>query len=110
MEINSYNPYINKKSLEIKEDFYKNLDRKKAKKAAEGMEAEFLKIMLKAMKKTVPENDQIKAPGKDIMNEFMLERFAEHMASTSPMGLTDMVMKYVEDQEKIEDKNNISLK
>lgn len=100
MKIDSYNPYIGEKPISITQDSFKNMDKEKARKAAEGMEAEFYKIMFKAMKKTVPDNDEVKAPGKDIMNEFMLERFAEYMASKSSLGLADMVFDYVEEQEK----------
>lgn len=103
MEINnSYFPYIKPSTPRLDKDSLDKVDKKKAKETAQAMEAEFLKIMLKAMKKTIPDNQEIKAPGKDIMNEFMLERFAEHMATKSPMGLSQMILDYVE---KTEQKN-----
>ena len=42
------------------------------------------------------QNKENKAPGKDIMTDFMFERLAEHMAMSSPLGLSEMIVKDIE--------------
>lgn len=85
---------INKTDVpKIDQKTAKKLDQKKLRKTAEDMEAEFMKILLKSMFDTVEETDLgVKAPGKDITKDFMIERFAEHMAHTSPMGISKMII------------------
>ena len=69
-----------------------DMEKEKLKKVAGDMEAEFLKIMLKQMKATVPQNeDEEKAPGKDIMMDFMIERYAEDVSQTQPLGIAKMI-------------------
>lgn len=92
-----YQPYINKINNDIASEKASKMDEKKLKKAAQDFEAEFFKIMLKESKKTILRDEKAqKAPGKDIMLDFMLERFAEDMASKSPLGLSDMIVKDVQ--------------
>lgn len=75
-----------------KDEQMTDMDKEKLKKVAGEMEAEFLKIMLKQMKATIPENeDEEKAPGKDIMTDFMLERYAEDVSQKQPLGIAKMI-------------------
>ena len=77
----SYDSYISP-IQNIDKEKIKNLDKKKLKEASQGLEAEFLKVFLKQSKKLMfdNQNKENKAPGKDIMTDFMFERLAEHMA------------------------------
>ena len=89
---------FNKLKQNIDKEKIKNLDKKKLKEASQGLEAEFLKVFLKQSKKLMfdNQNKENKAPGKDIMTDFMFERLAEHMAMSSPLGLSDMIVKDIE--------------
>lgn len=93
----SYDSYISPIQNIDKENI-KNLDKKKLKEASQGLEAEFLKVFLKQSKKLMFDNHnkENKAPGKDIMTDFMFERLAEHMAMSSPLGLSKMIVKDIE--------------
>jgi len=93
----SYDSYI-LPTQSIDKDKVKSLDKKKLKEASQGLEAEFLKVFLKQSKKLMfdNQNKENKAPGKDIMTDFMFERLAEHMAMSSPLGLSDMIVKDIE--------------
>ena len=74
-------------TVSYKDEQMSEMEKEKLKKVAGEMEAEFLKIMLKQMKATIPENeDEEKAPGKDIMTDFMLERYAEDVSKNQSMG------------------------
>lgn len=104
MDINtSYNTHIRNNDIKINKETASKLDKKKLKDASQGLEAEFLKVFLKQSKKIMfkDEEKENKAPGKDIMTDFMLERFAEQMAKSSPLGISEMIIRNVE-------KNNIS--
>ncbi len=69
-----------------------DMDKKKLKKVAADMEAEFLKIMMKQMKSTLSSDKaENKAPGKDIMTDFMIERFAEDASKNQPLGIAKMI-------------------
>lgn len=94
---NSYDSYISP-IQNIDKEKIKNLDKKKLKEASQGLEAEFLKVFLKQSKKLMfdNQNKENKAPGKDIMTDFMFERLAEHMAMSSPLGLSEMIVKDIE--------------
>jgi hypothetical protein len=93
----SYDSYISP-IQNIDKEKIKNLDKKKLKEASQGLEAEFLKVFLKQSKKLMfdNQNKENKAPGKDIMTDFMFERLAEHMAMSSPLGLSKMIVKDIE--------------
>lgn len=68
------------------------MDRKKLKKAAQDMEAEFMKILMKEMKKTLTGvSFGEKAPGKEMMTEMMIERYAEISAKEEPLGIAKMI-------------------
>ncbi|MDK2804798.1 flagellar protein FlgJ [Acetoanaerobium noterae] len=78
--------------VSYKDEQMSEMEKEKLKKVAGEMEAEFLKIMLKQMKATIPENeDEEKAPGKDIMTDFMLERYAEDVSKNQSMGIAKMI-------------------
>ena len=78
--------------VSYKDEQMTDMEKEKLKKVAGDMEAEFLKIMLKQMKATVPQNeDEEKAPGKDIMMDFMIERYAEDVSQTQPLGIAKMI-------------------
>lgn len=108
MDINSLaSPYIdntNKKLENLSGKDTSSVDKKKLKEVSEAFEAEFLKIFLKQSKKIIEKqnDDKNKAPGKDIMTDFMLERLAEDMAKSSPLGISDMIMQNVENMQKSE--------
>ena len=93
----SYDSYISP-IQNIDKEKIKNLDKKKLKEASQGLEAEFLKVFLKQSKKLMfdNQNKENKAPGKDIMTDFMFERLAEHMAMSSHLGLSKMIVKDIE--------------
>ena len=104
MDINtSYNTHIRNNDIKINKETANKLDKKKLKDASQGLEAEFLKVFLKQSKKIMfkDKEKESKAPGKDIMTDFMLERFAEQMSKSSPLGISQMIIGNVE-------KNNIS--
>lgn len=68
------------------------MEKKKLRKVAQDMEGEFLKILMKQMKKTLPGVAGVeKAPGKDIMIDFMIERYAESVAREEPLGIAKMI-------------------
>ncbi len=78
--------------VSYKDEQMTDMEKEKLKKVAGEMEAEFLKIMLKQMKATIPENeDEEKAPGKDIMTDFMIERYAEDLSTKQPLGIAQMI-------------------
>ncbi|MBS6062587.1 MAG: rod-binding protein [Peptostreptococcaceae bacterium] len=100
MDISStqYIPNTNSKIENLKGSDLSAMDKKKLKEAAEGLEAEFLKVFLKQSKSIIEKqsDDKNKAPGKDIMTDFMLERIAEDMAKKSPLGISKMIIEDVE--------------
>jgi len=90
MEINSFVPKYTPKN--VKDTEMSEADKKKLKAVSKEMEAEFLKIMMKAMKSTLnPAELTEKAPGKDIMTDFMIERYAEETAKNEPLGIAKMI-------------------
>lgn len=104
-----YQPYISVANTDITSEQAKKMDERKLKEAAQGLEAEFFKIFLKQSKNMLLKNkdEENKALGKDIMTDFMLERFAEDMASRSPLGLSEMIIKDVKAKNpNIEDAKN----
>lgn len=106
--MNINNDYTN---LFVNKDKMSNVEKRRLKDASEGLEAEFIKIFLKQSKKIIFKNDekQSKAPGKDIMTDFMLERFAEQMSKTSPIGLSKMIIQNVEKNDISKEEVNKSL-
>lgn len=92
-----YKSYIQATNTDITSEQAKKMDERKLKEAAQGLEAEFFKIFLKQSKNILlkNKNEENKAPGKDIMTDFMLERFAEDMAGKYPLGLSEMIIKDV---------------
>lgn len=80
-------PPVSYKDSEMSE-----MDKKKLRKVSQDMEAEFLKILMKQMKKTltgITLGD--KAPGREMMVDFMLERYAEEAAKEEPLGIAKML-------------------
>ena len=104
----SHTPVRSGKGPHADKEKIKNLDKKKLKEASQGLEAEFLKVFLKQSKKLMfdNQNKENKAPGKDIMTDFMFERLAEHMAMSSPLGLSEMIVKDIEKKSSQTDESN----
>lgn len=102
----NYNSYITNKTLDA--DHIKKLDEKKLNDAAQGIEAEFLKVFMKESKKIMfgNEDEENKSPGKDIMTDFMFERFAEQMAMSSPLGISEMIIKDVHNKDLSKDQDS----
>ena len=90
MEINSFVPKYTPKN--VKDTEMSEADKKKLKAVSKEMEAEFLKIMMKAMKRRLNSAELTeKAPGKDIMTAFMIERYAEETAKNELLGIAKMI-------------------
>lgn len=69
-------------------------EKKKLREACENMEAEFLKILLKTMKETIPDSGLIeKSAGHDIVEDMRYERMAEDMAKKKSSGIADLMYK-----------------
>lgn len=72
-----------KKTQDIKNKLEQSDDDKKLLKAAEGFEAEFMKILIKEMRDTVPESDFMpKSSGQKMIEDMYFEKMAED----SPKG------------------------
>lgn len=99
----AYNSYI-LPTQNIDKKKIKDLDEKKLKDVSQGLEAEFLKVLLKQSKKLMfdNQNKENKVHGKDIMTDFMFERLAEHMSKSSPLGLSDMIVRDIQQKSKQE--------
>lgn len=90
MEINSFVPKYTPKN--VKDTEMSESERQRLRAVSKEMEAEFLKIMMKAMKSTLnPSELTEKAPGKDIMTDFMIERYAEEISKEEPLGIAKMI-------------------
>lgn len=91
----NYNAFLSmspKANEVLKENNLKDIDEKKLREASQSFEAEFLKMLLKAMDKAIPRTQTgVEAPGKETIRELMIEQFAEHMASSSPLGVSQIV-------------------
>ena len=56
------------------------------------LEGEFMKIMLKEMKKTIPDSGFVpKSAGHDIVEDMYYETIGEDAAQNSSMGLAKMI-------------------
>ena len=51
-------------------------------------------------KKKIKDLDEKKL--KDVMTDFMFERLAEHMSKSSPLGLSDMIVRDIQQKSKQE--------
>lgn len=64
--------------------------------AAEGMEANFLKEMLKNMRKTVQEGSELaNSRGYQVFRGMLDEQYAEKAAQTQGVGLAELIVKQV---------------
>lgn len=65
-------------------------------KAAEGMEANFLKEMIRNMRKTVQESPEMQNNrGFQLFRGMLDEHYAEQAAKTQGIGLTELIVKQV---------------
>jgi flagellar protein FlgJ len=89
--VNINNNYTNLELLKKKAENNKQ-DDKKLMKACEDIEAEFLKIMLKEMKKTVPEDSLFqKSQGREIFEDLYTENLATKTSKGSSLGLAKSI-------------------
>jgi flagellar protein FlgJ len=63
--------------------------------AAEGMEANFLKEMLRNMRKTVPEPDMENNKGYQVFRGMLDDHYADMAAKTQGIGLAELIVKQV---------------
>lgn len=81
-------------------------------KAAEAMEANFLKEMLKNMRKTVQESPELESNrGYKLFQGMLDEQYAEKAAQTQGIGLAELIVKHVmEQQESANHRQNMSVR
>ncbi len=61
-------------------------------KACQDFEALFIKQMLDAMRKTVPDNPLVDGgQGEDIFEDMLYDEYSQKMADTAGLGLADMM-------------------
>ncbi len=87
MEIN------NNVNLEVlKSKVENNKEKEKLMKACKNLEAEFVKIMFKEMKKTVPKDPTMeKSSGREIFEDLYVEALATQSSENSSLGLAKMI-------------------
>ncbi|CAH2211866.1 rod-binding protein [Tepidibacter aestuarii] len=89
--MNITNNYTNLDTLKSKVKNTKE-DDKKLMKACEDIEAEFLKIMLKEMKKTIPKDSLFeKSQGREIFEDLYAEELAVKSSKCSSLGLAKSI-------------------
>ena len=67
-------------------------DKKKLMKTCEALEGEFVKIMFKEMKKTVPKDELLgESQGKEIFEDLYTEEIANSTSKNSSLGLAKMM-------------------
>lgn len=68
--------------------------------AAQGMEANFLKQMIRNMRKTIPENpDLANSKGYQVFRGMLDDQYAETTAKTQGIGLAELIVKQVMEQQ-----------
>ncbi len=91
MEIGNITPYIpdtdSKQITEKLQSAYSEKDDAKLKEACQGFESLFLNMMLKEMRKTVPENESSYAMG--LYQEMLDEEIAETASQGKGIGIAD---------------------
>ena len=100
MEIGNITPYIppqDTSNISSKlTSAYSEKDDKKLREACEGFESLFLNMMLKEMRKTVPDNDSSYAMG--IYQEMLDENIAEVASKGKGIGIADAMYKQLSSQ------------
>lgn len=94
MEIGNITPYIpsqdNSNNLKTKlESAYSENDDQKLKEACEGFESLFLNMMLKEMRKTVPESELGSSYAMSTYQEMLDENIAENASKGKGIGIAD---------------------
>jgi len=90
----------------------KNDQNKAVDKVAEQFESMFMHMMLKEMRKTVPESEFFNTPGVKLFQDMQDQQIALEVAKGSPLGIADMLKTSLERNghiktEVIEASNNI---
>ncbi|SHH19724.1 rod-binding protein [Tepidibacter thalassicus] len=76
----------------LKSKLQNNKDNKKLMKACKELEAEFVKIMFKEMKKTVPKDTLMqKSSGREIFEDLYTEELATQASTNSSLGLAKLI-------------------
>ena len=95
MEIGNITPYIpetDSSNLTNKlQSAYSEKDDKKLKEACEGFESYFLNMMLKEMRKTVPESESDSSYALNMYQEMLDEEIAENASKGKGIGIGDMM-------------------
>ena len=79
--------------------------------AAEGMEANFLKEMLKNMRKTVEESPEMKNNrGFQIFRGMLDDHYAETAAKTQGIGLAELIVKQVLEMQQQQDAKPVAVR
>jgi len=93
MEIGNITPYIPKAdSSQITNKLnnaYSEKDAEKLREACEGFESLFLNMMLKEMRKTVPESETSSSYAMGVFEEMLDERIAETASKGKGIGIAD---------------------
>ena len=94
MEIGNITPYIPDRSDTTQitnklESAYSEKDDAKLKEACEGFETLFLNMMLKEMRKTVPESESSNSYAMGLYQEMLDEEIAETAAKGKGIGIAD---------------------
>jgi len=103
MEIGNITPYIpsqdNSKNLTTKlESAYSEKDDAKLKEACEGFESLFLNMMLKEMRKTVPESETSNSYAMGMYQEMLDEEIAENASKGKGIGIADSMYRQLSSQ------------
>lgn len=76
------------KADNIKKAVSAQTDDEKLMESCKNLEAEFFKLMLKEMKKTVPDSGLLdKTAGHDVIKDLYYESLGQHAGENSPLGL-----------------------
>ncbi len=80
-------------------------------KAAEGMEANFLKEMLKNMRKTVQESPEMQNNrGLQLFRGMLDEHYAETAAKTQGIGLAELIVKQVMEMQELARRQDVEVR
>ena len=95
MDIGNITPYIpetDSSQLTGKlQSAYSEKDDAKLKEACEGFESYFLNMMLKEMRKTVPESESSSSYALNMYQEMLDEEIAENASKGKGIGIADMM-------------------
>lgn len=83
---------VNNNLNSLKTTMQTTKDKEKLMKACEALEGEFVKIMFKEMKKTVPKDELFgDSQGKEIFEDMYTEEIAKNTTKNSSLGLAKMM-------------------